>query len=260
MLYLLPMKYSVIFLLLFLMILPGFYQAGAVGTEWKTVSSMMEKAKEEGAEMALQDNRHAEEGLRAAKKAAGTFYSPDFKERIQCEQKRLEEEVFGDYIASWKKKEKSADGQSRQTGALADSEQVYLFFSSSMPDETVHAYLSVIADAGEPKVIPVMRGFVGGMADIQASTEYFRRILKQDLSCQDTREPCPRYQLEIKLKSPLFAQYGITRVPSVVYENQGKGFLVQGDAGFDYLLELINREAKSSTLDNIINKIRNPRH
>jgi len=254
------MKYAVIVSLLFLMILPGFYQTEAEGTERKTVSAMMEKAKEDGEKMTLPDNRHAAEGLSAAKKAAGTFYSPGFQERIQCEQERLEAEVFGDYIAPWKKKEKSADGQSRQTEGLADTEQVYLFFSSSMPDETVHAYLSAIADAGEPKVIPVMRGFVGGMADIQTSTEYFRRILKQDLSCRDTREPCPRYQLEIKLKSPLFAQYGISRVPSVVYENQGLGFLVQGDAGFDYLLELINREAKSSALDNLINKIRNPRH
>jgi len=254
------MKYFVIVILLFLMILPGFYQTGAEGTERKTVSAILEKAKEDGAEMTLPDNRHAEKGLRAAKKAAGTFYSPDFQERIQCEQTRLEEEVFSDYIAAWKKKEKSAGDQSRQTGGFADSEQVYLFFSSSMPDETVHAYLSAIADAGESKVIPVMRGFVGGMANIQASTEYFRRILKKDLSCQNEREPCQRYQLEIKLKSPLFAQYGITRVPSVVYESQGQGFLVQGDAGFDYLLELINREAKSSTLDNLINKIRNPRH
>jgi len=250
------MKYAVIVPLLFLMILSGFYQAVAEGTERKTLSAMMEKAREDGEKMTLPDNRHAEKGLRAAKKAAGTFYSPDFQERIQCEQERLEEEVFGDYIASWKKKEKSADGQSRQTESLADSEQVYLFFSSSMPDETVHAYLSAISDAGEPKVTPVMRGFVGGMADIQASTEYFRRILKQDLSCQDAGEPCPRYQLEIKLKSPLFAQYGITRVPSVVYENQGQGYLVQGDAGFDYLLELINREANSQGLAKLIRKMR----
>lgn len=252
------MKYFVIVLLLFLMILPGFHQTGAEGTERKTVSAIMEKAREDAAEMTLPDNRYAEKGLRAAEKTAGTFYSPDFQERIQCEQKRLEAEVFGDYIAAWKKKEKSADGQSRQTGGLADSELVYLFFSSSMPDETVHAYLSAIADAGDPKVVPVMRGFVGGMADIQASTEYFRRILKKDLNCQNAREPCQRYQLEIKLKSPLFAQYGITRVPTVVYESQGQGFLVQGDAGFDYLLELINREAKSSALDNLINTIRNP--
>ncbi|MCL7489740.1 MAG: type-F conjugative transfer system pilin assembly protein TrbC [Desulfobulbaceae bacterium] len=254
------MRFFVIALFLFLTILPGFYQTGAEGTERKTISTIMEKARKDGAEMTLPDNRHAEKGLRAAKKAANTFNSPDFQEQIQCEQERLEKEVFGDYIAAWKKKEKSSDGQSSQTDGLADTEQVYLFVSSSMPDETVHAYLSAIADAGEPKVIPVMRGFVGGMADIQAGTEYFRRILKKDLRCQNAREPCQRYQLEIKLKSPLFAQYGITRVPSVVYESQGQVFLIQGDAGFDYLLELINREVKSSALDNLINKIRNPRH
>jgi len=250
------MRFFVFFITLLFVTGPCLNQVSAKDTVRNTVSAILDKAKEDGEKMALPENEYAGEGLSLARKAAETFNSPDFQERIQCEQERLEEEVFGDYIASWKKKEKSADGQSRQTESLADSEQVYLFFSSSMPDETVHAYLSAISDAGEPKVTPVMRGFVGGMADIQASTEYFRRILKQDLSCQDTREPCQRYQLEIKLKSPLFAQYGISRVPSVVYENQGLGYLVQGDAGFDYLLELINREANSQGLTKLIRKMR----
>jgi len=248
------MKYFVSFIFLLLVTWPWTNMAGAEGTQQNIVSAIMEKAKEDSKKMALPENEYGEEGLSAAKKAAEAFHSPGFQEQIQCEQQRLETEVFGDFITSWKKKD-AVEEQSGQTNCLDDTERVYLFFSSSVPDETVRVYLSAIADAGDPDVIPVMRGFIGGLDDMAANTEYFSRILKIDLDCQDTEVPCQRYQTAIKLNPVLFAQYGITRVPAVVYENEGDGFLIQGDAGLDYLLERINREAKSSSLAKLIRKL-----
>ena len=256
------MNFIMVFPLLLLVTNPGLNQAGAEDTELHNLSSIMEKAREEGEKMTLPVNQHTEEGLKAAEKTADTFHSPEFQKQIQCEQQRLEQEVFEDYISSWKKKkQKPAEGQAEQAGSLTATERVYLFFSSSMPDETVHSYMSTIADTGDPHVVPVMRGFVGGMEDMKASTKYFSRILKEDPDCQDNLSlPCQRYQVGIKLNPPLFAQYGITRVPAVVYENESEGFLVQGDAGLDYFLERINREAKSITLDNLIKKMRGEGH
>lgn len=247
------MKYFVSFIFLLLVTWPWPSTAGAEGTQRNTVSTIMEKAKEDSKKMTLPQNEYAEEGLSAAKKAAETFHSPGFQEQIQCEQQRLEAEVFGDFITSWKKKD-TVEEQSEQNGSLEETERIYLFFSSSMPDETVRAYLSAIADAGESNVIPVMRGFVGGLSDMAANTEYFSRILKIDLNCQDTEVPCQRYQTAIKLNPALFLQYGITRVPAVVYENEENDFLIQGDAGLDYLLERINREANSPSLAKLIRK------
>jgi len=248
------MKYFVSFIFLLLVTWPWTNMAGAEGTQQNIVSTIVQKAKEDSKKMTLPENEYGEEGLSAAKKAAEAFHTPGFQERIQCEQQRLETEVFGDFITSWKKKDTDEE-QSGQTKCLGETEKIYLFFSSSVPDETVRAYLSAIADAGDPNVIPLMRGFVGGLSDMAANTEYFSRILKIDFDCQDAEVPCQRYQTAIKLNPVLFAQYGITRVPAVAYANEENGFLIQGDAGLDYLLERINREANSPSLAKLIRKL-----
>ncbi len=52
----------------------------------------------------------------------------------------------------------------------------------------MQAYLATIAKAGDPNVIPVMRGWVGGMADTKADVTYFSRILQKDLNCQELKK------------------------------------------------------------------------
>jgi len=254
-LHLLPMKYFVLFIFLLLVTWPWPSTAGAEDNQQNIVSAIMEKAKEDSKKMTLPENEYGEEGRNAAEKAAKTFHSTAVQEQIQCEQQRLEKKVFGDFITSWKKKDAVGE-QSEQNGSFRDTERVYLFLSSSVPDETVRTYLYAIANAGESNVIPVMRGFVGGLSNMAANTEYFSRILKTDPDCQDTDVPCLRYQTAIKLNPVLFAQNDITRVPALVYANEENGFLIQGDAGLDYLLERINREAHSPSLDQLIRKIR----
>ncbi len=223
------------------------------------VSLIMKKAREDAERMALPVNKYNEEGLKAAEETAQLYHSPEFQERVQCEQQLLEKEVFGQYIAPWKKKmQQSSEKQTDQQGSLAAEEKVYLFISSSMPDETVHAYLADIDKAADPNVLLVMRGLVGGMSIAKAykGQSYFNRILKKDLACPRTEKPCERYKVPIRLKPSLFNKYGITSVPSIVYEHEGSAILIQGDSGFDYLLERINREAKSAGMTNLIKNIR----
>ena len=213
------------------------------------VSSIMKKARLDAKEMVLPDNRHTRKGQKTASETAGTFHSPEFQEQIQCEEKRLETEVFKDYIASWEKK-KAVETQSKK---------IYLFLSSSVPDETVHAYLADIAQAADPALVPVMRGLIRGKNNIKGNTEYFSRILKHDLACLDGKKPeniCRRFKTNIRINPLLFTRYEITAVPAVVYTDENKAYLIQGDAGLAYLLERINREAKSASLAGLINKLR----
>ncbi len=223
------------------------------------VSSLMDKAREDAKNLTLPINKYTEEGEKAARQSAEIFSSPEFQDRIQCEQQRLESEVFADYIGSWRKKEPQLDGEkSRQPGNLADSEKVYLFLSSSVPNETFHSYLADIARVEEPAVYPVMRGLVQGIGNKKANAQYFSQVLKRDPDCRDEKVPkklCERFQVTIKMNPPLFAKYGITLVPAVVYVNDEDAFIIQGDAGLDYLLERINREAKSTTLADLIKTI-----
>jgi type-F conjugative transfer system pilin assembly protein TrbC len=219
----------------------------------------MKKARNDAEKMDLPVNQYREQGLKAAEETANLFHSPEFQERVQCEQQQLEKEVFAGYTKPWKKKirQKTAE-QKGVTGSLAAGEKVFLFISSSVPDETVHAYIADFDRAGDPNLSLVMRGFVGGMARARAKKgqSYFGRILKKELDCPRTQTPCERYQVAIRLKPSLFTKYGITKVPAVIYEHDKNSFLIQGDAGLDYLLEKINREAKSTGLTSLIKKMR----
>jgi len=221
------------------------------------VSAVMKKAKEEAGNMTLPVNKYNKQGLKAARQSADFFHSPKFQQRLQCEQQQLEKEVFSLDITSWKRKRQKAEAKGTSpTG----QEKIFLFISSSVPDETVHAYIAAIARITEPAITLIMRGVVGGLTS-RKGIQYFSRILKKDLSCRDektrkSQKRCPRYQVPIAIAADLFGQYGISQVPAVVYTDAKSSFRIQGDMALEYLLERINREAQSATLEKLIRKIR----
>lgn len=260
MLHLLRMKFFVIFFIL--LFGTNTAQVRAEDTApypLSNVSSVLDKARAEAKNITLPVNKHTEAGQKAAKQTADVFHSPEFQDRMQCEQQRLEKEVFREYISPWEKEAPQADsGKTKEPNSLAATERVYLFLSSSVPVAIIHAYLANIARVGDAGLSPVMRGAVQGIGNKKANTQYFSQLLKTDPDCQDERIPkkiCQRLQVVIKVNPPLFTKYGITRVPAVVYVKDEDAFIIQGDAGLDYLLERINREAKSTTLAGLIKKI-----
>jgi conjugal transfer pilus assembly protein TrbC len=248
MLHLLPMTVVIFFsLVVAAMYVPSWAQE---------VTSILEKAEIEAKKITLPINRYTDAGLQAAEETSQVFYSPEFQERVRSEEQRLEQEVFADHIKPWKTKHSKVRRQVEQTSTLADTEKVYLFFSSSLPDQTAQAYIRAVARAGDSNLVPVMRGWVNDMANPKANTEYFSRILQKDPACQSTNKPCEHYEVGINLQPELFTTYGITQVPAVVYVNDKATYQIKGDAGLDYLLERINRDAQSETLDHLIQKIR----
>lgn len=260
MLHLLPIKP---FLIVFVLALvKGTTSAGAEDAAVYTfdnVSNIIEKAREDAKKITLPVNTYSDKGLQAAKQTSDTFFSKQFQEKIQCEQQRIEKEVFSGYIAPWKQKQQIEEGQRKSGGSLSSTEKVYLFFSSSVPDETVQTYIAVIAEAGEPNLVLAMRGWPSRRdgAATKVDTQYFSKILQKELTCQRTQTPCEYYQLGINLQPSLFVKYGITQVPAVVYVNDKAAYRTQGDSGLDYLLERINREAKRNSLNKLISTIRN---
>lgn len=224
----------------------------------RNVSSALEKGKAKAETMTLPPNKHAEKGLRTAEETSKIFHSPVFQDKVKCEKQRLAREVFSEHTDSWKKKQqRQQEQQDIPVSSLGENEKIFLFLSSSMPNETVHNYLIDIARVEDPNLIPVMRGMVDGLADRKANIKYFSNILKEDLNCRDTQNPCKRFKTDILFQPLLFAKYEINQVPAVIYDSGNKNvFLIQGDAGLDYLLERINREVKQKSLENLINKIR----
>ena len=205
------------------------------------------KAQDKAATMQVPINTHAEEGQQSAQKAADQFYAPETQKKQQCEQTRIQQQVLG------VKKEE----EPKKPGTLSGTEKVYLFLSSSMPEDTVRAYLISVDRAGENGIVPVMYGFVQGINNKAAMAGYFNRIQQEDKDCQDKQgDICKRLQVPIKINSELFRRYNISQVPAVVYANGENSWSVQGDSPLDYLLEQINRDAHSPSLSSLIIRMR----
>ena len=115
------------------------------------VTAVMERAANEARSMTLPVNRSME-GMEAAKECAEIFHSPEFQKQLANEQQRLEKEFLGEEygISRQKKRQEESEEMKIQDRSLAGTEKVYLFFSSSMPDETMQAYIAAIAQADEP--------------------------------------------------------------------------------------------------------------
>ncbi|MFH7319290.1 type-F conjugative transfer system pilin assembly protein TrbC [Desulfurivibrio sp. D14AmB] len=213
-------------------------------------------------EMPDQQSSHAEKARQAAEELFRQFNAPEHQARIKREEQRLRETIFADVLNEYGQNHGAEATNDFVPGLLADHERVYLLISSSVPESTLKNYMTMIERAQEPNLIMVMRGFIGGMEKIRPTIQYLQNLRKKDPSCNPTRAKCDLFQVNIQINPLLFRQYGITRAPAVVYaanvpsveieQPSGSAFIIEGDAALDYLLERINREAKSETLAGLI--------
>lgn len=204
------------------------------------------KAQGQSATMQVPANTQAEAGQQAAQKAANQFYAPQTQKKQQDERSRIQQQVFG-----------AKTEEPEKPGTLSATEKIYLFLSSSIPEETVRAYLISVAHTGDNKIVPVMYGFVQGIQNKAVTAEYFNRVQREDGDCQDKQgDICKRLQVPIQINSRLFKQYNISQVPAVVYANGENSWSAQGDSALDYLLEQINRDAHSPALSSLITGMR----
>ncbi|MEW6290779.1 MAG: type-F conjugative transfer system pilin assembly protein TrbC [Thermodesulfobacteriota bacterium] len=241
------------------------FAGGKSATDLKMndISGVLQEAQEKVKELQLPkqdpaDNCGCQE---AAGKLMEKFNAPDHQAMMRDEQQRLRETIFKDILSE-------STPQSEQHSlpeAASNSAQLYLFVSSSVPLTTLRNYAAMIDRAHVAQVIMVLRGFVGGMKEIRPTMEFIGEILKKDPACNLIRNKCDNYQVNIEIEPLLFQRVAIDEVPALAYlpvsENDTEGkqtepLIVNGDAGLDYLLERINREAKSAELNTLIAALR----
>jgi type-F conjugative transfer system pilin assembly protein TrbC len=202
------------------------------------------------------------EGQAAAEELFRLYRSPEYQRTLAAERTRIETEVFGKAAPP-----PVETGPAKAAGRLAPDERIYVFVSASLPMETLRNYAADIAGSGEAKLVMVLRGFVGGARQIGPTARFTEQVLRHDPGCEPQgANSCAARSVPILVDPLLFRRYGIERVPAVVYargvsvldadqsegrpENATAGthFAVYGDAGLPYVLELIQREAKSAGL------------
>ncbi len=229
------------------------------------ISGVLQQVEEKTKTMSVPENEDTKIGQEKAESLMQHFQAPEFQAVLQAEQQRVADTMFSDVLAEFAPQEK----QGQSPGKLSTNERVYLFVSSSVPLSTLKSYATMIDRARDPNVVMVLRGFVGGMKKIKPTMEFIVDVLKKDPACGDGAAQCDSYNASIQIDPQLFQRYRIEQVPTVVYasglksdgeepEEQAshRDFVIAGDAGLDWLLEKINREAKSRTLDSLISSLR----
>jgi hypothetical protein len=219
----------------------------------EATSKVMDKAREQAKAMTLPENIHKEVGIKAAQKSNADFRKPEFQQKIADEFNR-QADLFMPESRRNKQKEQAAKGN------LAETEKVYLFLSSSIPEASFKGYMTNLE--GVPEIVPVMKGMVGGLGKEhkEERVQWWSKVLQKDSSCEKTPEaPCELIKPAISIKPALFKQYSITEVPSLIYERGDGIFQIQGDVGLVTLLEKVNQEAKSPGLTAVITKMRGSR-
>ena len=82
-------------------------------------------------------------------------------------------------------------------------------------------------------------------------------MLQKEPTCRDTAaNTCERLQVGLRINPVLFRQYGVTKVPTLVYDNGSRTWSVQGDAQLAVLLERIHKASDSPALAGLIASLR----
>ena len=209
----------------------------------------------------------------AAAKSVNAYYqSPDFQRSLLIESERIKKEVFGSALAQYYP---DSEKDIPPNGKLGEDERIYVFVSSSIPLQTIRNYAASIARYGDPRIMMVLRGFVGGVGQIQPTIDLVGRLVQRNPSCNPVTDgECAILPLPFGVDPLLFRRYGIDRVPAVVYargvkaedaglsEGDAKNAAVSeywsafGDSSLEYIVDKIQRETGSQGLLKLVGSSR----
>ena len=207
----------------------------------------------------ISENKYKDMAGKYAAQTKQYYESKAFQGKCRAETERLKASVFKEQIEGARRTYSEVPGNA--AGTLPPSERIYLFISSSMPEQTLKSYASAIAMTEDPNIEMVMRGFVGGIKKFVPTREFIQRI---------TSKPDGNvYAVSILIDPLLFRKYGIGRVPCIVYDNDvgidihaasadnpDNYYALFGDVSFEYAVRRIQEEAISETLKAVLASLR----
>ena len=211
------------------------------------VEKVVDTARAAATAMALPAHRQAAAGAAAARQVMERFASPAVQKRLQGEQAR----IAGKMTAT------RADDPKDQSSQLLATEHLYLFLSSSMNEDALRRLLAGIGRLGDEQIVPVFAGLPHGIDNWPGNTRFFQQVLQKEPTCRDTAtNTCERLQVPLRINPVLFRQYGVTEVPTLVYDNGSRTWSVQGEAQLAVLLERIHKASDSPALAGLIASLR----
>lgn len=212
-----------------------------------------------------------------AKKASADFYSNKQQQNIAG----MKEYILNDETFKYKGLQADQIKKSNQSGValkaknsvfptavanenvgLSANERIYIFVSSSMPDELVKTYLGY-AEKSNGAIRLALRGFVKGPEKIGPTQDWVRRMI--------TKKDGTEYKAGIEINPQIQAEYGINQVPAVLYiadynpindahtgqfKKSDDFWVVYGGVDFIYALEQIQKDSKAKGFTKLIKTLR----
>lgn len=145
---------------------------------------------------------------------------------------------------------------------MGANERIYIYVSSSMPENLVKTYLEYAEKSGG--VIHVaIRGFIGGPAKIMPTQEWVQKMA--------TREDGTHRDVGIEINPTIQMEYGIRNVPAVLYiknynpinethtgqfEKDDDYWISYGAVDLIYAIEQIEKASKINSFKTLIKKLR----
>ena len=125
------------------------------------------------------------------------------------------------------------------------NDRLYIFVSSSMPKSVIRNY---VREASKIKnSVMIMRGFIDGAHQIKPTMSFVADVLKKEKDCHHAQ--CDMNSVAFEIDPIKFQKYGITQVPSVVYEQQAMdGHCPDDKADTPQVQSSINKVVGQSTL------------
>jgi len=207
--------------------------------------------------------------------------SRPYQDYIAAESDRLASEFLGISLDELRQRTNQLRMDTPKDGIIPRTDRIFVFISKSVPLPILRAYVRSLDLLRDPNAVFVMRGLVGGLADLKPMREFVESIVKVDPTCSeslDASAPCPRYAAEVLVDPLLFERFGITVVPSFVYASDvrktasvtpgegksdgltetdiGSFYGISGDMSLDGALEEINLDAESQCLEVVVEKLR----
>jgi conjugal transfer pilus assembly protein TrbC len=195
------------------------------------------------------------QGKKEAAKAMEAFRSEKMQQEIRAEETRVlkknEPKTLPNLLI------RPVDAPLQQHPTRPAGETVYVFLSSSMPDQAVHTYISRAALYGEGGIVPVFYGFPGGLANKVQAGSYFAHMMQKDLVCKDRPgSQCSHYKVRMLINPDVFKKFGVSVVPTVVFATAKSSWRMEGDMSLGYMLSRMNKLAHSRYLARVVKQLK----
>lgn len=234
-----------------------------------SLSDKMEQVEKYQKEIKIEKNPYADKMKEEAEKTYKHYQSDEFQAKIQKETERIKKDL-GVSLDPFYSYYKDTVSPAVHKQKLRQTERIYILISSSMPLETIRAYVKDAATIGDRNIVFVMRGFVDGMKYIIPTIKFAAKSMFVEKDCNPLKSDCKGYTVGFQVDPNIFRRYGVQKVPAVIYvpnitvsdPEMSEGidrnakvpdyYVVYGDASLHYLLEQIHKETKSIPIKSIM--------